>query len=73
MLDPIIASYKLTTNVYSYLLEYSKYPVDNTYNKTIDYCQHCSNFEELKFATKIVPFRCMFRPRPGLLQHSKKK
>ena len=28
----LLASYKLTTNLYNYLLEYSKYPVSNTYN-----------------------------------------
>ena len=31
MLNTIITSYKLTTNVHSYLLEYSQYPVDNAY------------------------------------------
>ena len=34
MLDPLIASYKLTTNVYSYLLEHSQYLLNNTYNNT---------------------------------------
>ena len=33
MLDPIITTYKLTPNEYSYLIECSQYPVNNTYNK----------------------------------------
>ena len=32
MQDPIIIRYKLTTNMYSYLLEYSQSHVNNTYN-----------------------------------------
>ena len=32
MLDPIITSYKLTTNAYNYLLKYLQYPVNDTYN-----------------------------------------
>ena len=36
MLDPIIISFKLPTNVYSYFLEYSHYPVNNPYYRCID-------------------------------------
>ena len=35
MLDPIITRYKLTTDMYSYLQEYSLHPVDNTYNNKV--------------------------------------
>ena len=34
MLDPIIISYELATNVYGYLLEYWQYPVGTTYNSS---------------------------------------
>ena len=36
----IHSHYKLSTNVYSYILEFSKYPVDYTYNNSLTCIEH---------------------------------
>ena len=53
MLDPIITRYKLTTNVCSYLLEHSQYPVNTTYN-TIRSLKE-KNHNSLKFWIHVLP------------------
>ena len=62
MLDPIITSYKLTANVNSYLLEYSQYPVNNTYNIWVPAV--CPKTSKIKKKSLCL---CFFTKKPNLI------
>ena len=58
----IITSYKLTTNVYSSLLEYSQYTVDSTYNKIFkDLKIQSSQNSKMKQTLKSINFNLFWR------------
>ena len=59
MLDPIITSYKHTSNMNSYLIEYLQYLVNNTYNLAIVSCMHHTIKSLIKFEFLAFVFHKM--------------